>query len=154
MPSRKNRLLLDSGVTVMWHLESEPYESQARELFLDGQSAAVAFACSGQMPIEIASAFLKALRRNRIVPEAARQAIAEILALPFTFFRATESIVLRALEIAEEHNQKLYDCVPVAMAERHRNEFWTGDERLYNALHAQFPFVRWIAHYQRKRPSS
>jgi predicted nucleic acid-binding protein len=151
MPSRKNRLLIDSGVTLIWHLESEAHTDQAHELFLDGQCAAVAFACSDPLAVEIASAFLKARRRNRISGEAARQAVAEILALPFSFFRATERIVLRAFEIAEERNQKLYDCVPVAMAEGHRTEFWTADERLYNALHAQFPFVRWIAHYQRRR---
>jgi predicted nucleic acid-binding protein len=66
-------------------------------------------------------------------------------------FRTTERILLRALELAEDWNQKVYDCVAVAMAERYRTEFWTADERLYNTLHAEFPFVRWIAHYQRKR---
>src|SRR5438270_556268 len=40
---------------------------------------------------------------------------------------------------------------PIGMAERHRTEFCTADVRLYNALHAQLPFVRWIAHYQRRR---
>jgi hypothetical protein len=36
----------------------------------------------------------------------------------------------------------------VALAERDGVELWTGDERLYNALHAQYPSVRWIADYQ------
>jgi predicted nucleic acid-binding protein len=120
---------------------------------LDGYDGAIAFACSDQLPIEITSAFLKAMRRGRIGREDAMRAIPEILAVRFTVFRATERILLRALELAEAWNQKLYDCVPVAMAERYRTEFWTAYERLYNALHAQFPFVRWIADYERKRPS-
>ncbi len=153
MRKPKNRLLLDSGVTVMWHIATEQSSLQAREVLLDGQSATVTFACSDQLPIEITSAFLKAMRRGRISRERARQAISEILAIPFTVFRATERILLRAFEIAEVGNQRLYDCVPVAMAERHSAEFWTADERLYNALHGTFPFVRWIAHYQQKRPS-
>jgi hypothetical protein len=36
----------------------------------------------------------------------------------------------------------------VALAERDGLELWTGDERLYNALHAQYPSVRWITDYQ------
>jgi hypothetical protein len=39
----------------------------------------------------------------------------------------------------------------VALAEK-KVAFWTGDEKLYDALHSPFPFVRWIADYQRKRP--
>jgi predicted nucleic acid-binding protein len=151
MPNRKNRLLLDSGVTVKWHIPTEEYASEARELMLDGFDGVISFACSDQLPVEITSAFLKAMRRGRISRENARRAIPEILAVRFTMFRATERILLRALELAQTWNQKLYDCVPVAMAERYHIEFWTADERLYNALHTQFQFVRWIAHYQRRR---
>lgn len=152
MPRPKNRLPIDSSVAVAWHLRGEPHEPQAREVLLDWQSGAVHLCCSDQLPLEVTSALLKALRRSRTTLEVARQALVEILAVRYTFYRATERILLRALEIAEEYNQKLYDCVPVAMAERYRLEFWTADERLYNALHAQFPFVRWIAQYQRRRP--
>jgi hypothetical protein len=31
-------------------------------------------------------------------------------------------------------------------------EFWTGDQRLFNALHTPLPFIRRVGHYQRKRP--
>ena len=153
MPDRNKRLLLDSSVMVMWHIPAEPSFLQAREVLLDGKAAAVSFACSDQMPVEITSAFLKAVRRGRISRESARQALNEILGVPFTLYRATERILHRAFDIAEGPNQKLYDCVPVAMAERHKAELWTGDERLYNALGRTFPFVRWLAHYQPKRPS-
>ena len=153
MPRHKNRMMIDSGVAVAWHLRGEAHEPQAREVLLDWQSGAIHFCCSDQLPIEVTSALLKALRRGRTTPEEARQAIIEILAVRFTVFRPTERILLRAFEIAEEHNQKLYDCVHVAMGERHRTDFWTAGERLYNALHGKFQFVRWIAHYQRRRPS-
>src|SRR5262249_37075407 len=120
MPNRKNHLLLNSGVTVKWHVPTEEYAPQARELMLDGFDGGISFASSDQLPIEITSAFLKAVRRGRISREDAKEAISEILALRFTVFRATEWILLRALEIAATWNQRLYDCVPVAMAERYR----------------------------------
>jgi predicted nucleic acid-binding protein len=151
MPRHKNRLLIDSGVAVAWDLRGELHEPQAREVLLDWQSGTIHFCCSDQLPLEITSALLKALRRGRTTPEEARQAIVEILAVRFTVFRATKPLLLRPFEIAEQNNQKLYNCVPVAMAERHRTEFWTADERLYNALHGAFPFVYWLAHYLRSR---
>lgn len=151
MPTRKSRLLIDSSVAVMWHIKAEPHEKQARELLLDWQNGVVEFCCSDQLRVEFASALLKAVRRGRTTREAAHESIREIFAIPFKVFRATERILTRAFAIAELNNQKIYDCVYVALAEKHRTEFWTGDERLYNALHAQCPFVRWIAHYQRKR---
>jgi predicted nucleic acid-binding protein len=152
MPNRKNLLLLDSGVTVKWHIVTEEYASEAQELLLDGHDGVIGFSCSDQLPVEITSAFLKAVRRGRISREVARRAITEVLAVRFTVFRTTQRILLRAFELAEAWNQRVYDCVPVAMAERDRTEFWTADERLYNALHTHFPLVRWIAHYQRRRP--
>jgi predicted nucleic acid-binding protein len=51
---------------------------------------------------------------------------------------------------SNDNQQRAYDCLYVALAERDGIELWTGDERLYNALHAQHPFVRWIADYQRR----
>ena len=37
----------------------------------------------------------------------------------------------------------------LTLAERKRIELWTGDQRLYNALHQAFPFIRWLGDYQR-----
>jgi hypothetical protein len=40
----------------------------------------------------------------------------------------------------------------LAIAEQEGIQLWIGDQRLYNSLHAQYPFVRWVADYLRKRP--
>jgi hypothetical protein len=45
-------------------------------------------------------------------------------------------------------NQRIYDCFYVALAEREGVNFWTGDERLYNALATHLPFIRFIADYK------
>ncbi len=76
------------------------------------------------------------------------------MAFPFTLYKTTPKLVSRAFEIAVPSHQHAYDCIYVAVAEAKKLEFWTGDERLYNALHSTFPFIRRIAHYQRKRHSS
>jgi predicted nucleic acid-binding protein len=77
----------------------------------------------------------------------AREAIRDLLALPFVLCDVT-TIADCAFTIAHQHQQRAYDCLYVALAERNGIELWTGDERLYNALHAQHALVQWIADYQ------
>jgi predicted nucleic acid-binding protein len=146
-------LLIDASVAVTWHIPGEPHAVQARELLLDWQSGAIEIGTIDQMPAEVANALLNAGRRNRLERAVALVAVQNLLVLRMPRFRVTNTIVLRAWEIAATYNQRIYDCVYVAVAERKRLEFWTGDRRLFNALGSAFPFVRWLANYQRKRLS-
>jgi predicted nucleic acid-binding protein len=47
----------------------------------------------------------------------------------------------RALEIAKQFQQTVYDCLYVALAEREGYELVTADDRLVNALRSKLPFV-------------
>ena len=76
-----------------------------------------------------------------------REAVRDLLALPFVLCDVT-ALADHAFTIAHQRQQRAYACLYVALAERDGSELWTGDERLYNALHAQHPLVRWIADYQ------
>ena len=98
-------------------------------------------------PSEVISAFLRASRRGRLTTDEAREAIRDLLALPCVLCDVT-ALADRAFTIAHQHQQRAYDCLYVALAERDGSTLWTGDERLYNALHTQHPFMRWIADYQ------
>jgi predicted nucleic acid-binding protein len=44
----------------------------------------------------------------------------------------------------ENKRPSTYDCHYLALAERYECELWTGDERLYNAVGAKLPWVKWI----------
>src|SRR5262249_42648554 len=79
-------------------------------------------------------AFLRASRRGRLTTDEAREAIRDLLALPFVLCDVT-TLAARAFSIAHQHQQRAYDCLYVALAEPGGVELWTGDERLYNALH-------------------
>src|SRR5262249_45484585 len=99
--------------------------------------------------------YLGATRKHppRLAAAEARDTLDDLAASPYMVFKTTgRKILARAFNIAEQFSQQAHDCLYVALAERKRIEFWTCDARLYNALHTAFPFVRWIAHYQRKRP--
>lgn len=152
MTTPADRLLIDCSAVMKWKLASEPFAAEAHELLLDGEAEAVELCSPDQLRAEVVNAFLKAHRRNRLSLDEARDGLREVLTYPFTLYRTTARVVSRAFEIAVGHHQHAYDCIYVAMAEAKRIEFWTGDDRLYNALHATFPFIRRIADYTRKRP--
>ena len=150
MAQALERLLVDCSVVVKWKITTEPHADNAQELFLDWRQQAVELCAPNLLQSEVTSAFLRAHRRGRLTDGEARDAIRDLLALPFLLFDVAP-IAMAAFEIAQQYNQRSYDSIYVALAEREGMALWTGDLRLYNALRARFSFIRWIADYQRKR---
>jgi predicted nucleic acid-binding protein len=146
------RLLIDSGILVKWQLTSEEYASEAQELLEDWRHRVTKVCVPIHVFTEVMSAFLKAQRRGRLSEQEALDGVNILLGFPVTFYKVTGRIITRALQIATQENQRGYDCVYVALAERKGMDFWTADERLFNAVRLRYPFVRWIADYIRKRP--
>jgi predicted nucleic acid-binding protein len=96
---------------------------------------------------EIGGTVLRTLRRGRFTVAQAQASLGTLLAMSFDL-RSSGPLVGRAFEIAHQHNQRIYDCFYVALAEREGVDLWTSDARLCNALGARCPFIRFIADYQ------
>jgi predicted nucleic acid-binding protein len=135
---------------VKWKIPTENHATVSEELLLDWEHRAIDVYIPNHFHSEVISAFLRAQRRGRLSADEAGEAIRDLLALPFVVCDVAP-IAERAFAIAQQHNQRAYDCLYVALAERESIELWTGDHRLYNALHAQYALVQWIADYQRHR---
>jgi predicted nucleic acid-binding protein len=147
MADALTRLVVDCSVVVKWKIPTEDHAAAAEALFGDWEHQVVDVLVPNHFTSEVISAFLRAARRGRLTTDEAREAIRDLLALPFVLYDVT-TLADRAFTIAHQHQQRAYDCLYVALAEREEIELWTGDERLYNALNVQHPFVRWIADYQ------
>ncbi len=145
------RLVVDCRVIVKWKISTEDHAAAATELFLDWERQAVDVCAPNHLQSEVTSAFVRAHRRGRLTAGEAREAIRDLLALPFVLFDVAP-LVDRTFALAQQHNQRAYDCLYGALAEREGAELWTGDRRLYNALHLHYAWVRWIADYRRQRP--
>ena len=141
------RVVVDCSVVVKWKILTEDHAAAAEALLGDWEQQVVDVLVPNHFPSEVISAFLRASRRGRLTTDEAREAIRDLLALPFVLCDVT-ALADRAFTIAHQRQQRAYDCLYVALAEREGSELWTGDERLYNVLHTQYPFVRWIADYQ------
>jgi len=147
MADALTRVVVDCSVVVKWKIPTEGHAAAAEALLGDWEQQVVDVLVPNHFRSEVISAFLRASRRGRLTTDEAREAIRDLLALPFVLCDVT-AIADRAFTIAHQHQQRAYDRLYVALAERDGVELWTGDERLYNALHAQHSLVRWIADYQ------
>jgi predicted nucleic acid-binding protein len=128
------RLVVDCSVVVKWKILTEDHAAAAATLFGDWEHEVVDVLVPNHFPSEVISAFLRASRRGRLTTDEAREAIRDLLALPFVLCDVT-TLADRAFSIAHQHQQRAYECLYVALAEPDGVELWTGDERLYNALH-------------------
>jgi predicted nucleic acid-binding protein len=77
------RLIIDCRVVVKWKITAEDHADAAEELLLDWQQQAVELYAPTLLQAEMMSAFLRAHKRGRVSPEEAKEAIRDLLALPF-----------------------------------------------------------------------
>jgi predicted nucleic acid-binding protein len=56
-----------------------------------------------------------------------------------------DALLRRGLALATQFNRPTaYDAQYLAVAERLGCDFWTADERLYNAVNTQLAWVHWL----------
>ena len=79
----------------------------------------------------------------------ATKRLEKLLRLPVTFF-STPTLTRRAYDLATAYNQPTaYDAQYLAVAEHLRCDLWTTDQRLYNALHKQTTYTKWLGNYRK-----
>lgn len=93
---------------------------------------------------EVASALWRKVVHGLMHAEDARQALKAALFLDIRFLDPPE-LPLRAFDLAARLNRSTtYDMFYLALTEIVGGEFWTADERLYNAVRGTFPAIRWL----------
>jgi predicted nucleic acid-binding protein len=98
----------------------------------------------GLLRYELASALWRKAVRGLMQMEDARRALEVALSLDITFLDPPE-LPLKAFDLASRLNRPTtYDMCYLALTEIVGGEFWTADERLYNAVREAFPAIRWL----------
>jgi predicted nucleic acid-binding protein len=138
-------VVVDASLATMWAIP-EPYTEQALAL-------AILWARQDTRPIapcliltEITNAIYKRVRRREINLKTAQEALHIVLRFDIEI-REEAGLHARALELA--HDLKLtttYDAHYLALAEQQGCHLWTGDKKLYHAVHKKLPWVRWVGH--------
>jgi len=97
---------------------------------------------------EVTSALWRKVVRGLLTYEEGQRAVQAALGLGVTFLDPP-GLSERAFELAARFQRPAaYDAHYLALAEHLDCAFWTADERLYNAVRAEFPLIRWLGDYQ------
>jgi predicted nucleic acid-binding protein len=97
---------------------------------------------------EVTSAIWRKAKRGLMSVEEAREAIRGALMLGVRLLHPS-NISLKAFDLAARFDRPAaYNAHYLALAEMMEGEFWTADERLYNAVRDDFPNIRWLGDCQ------
>ncbi len=147
----EHMVVVDASLVTMWAI-AEPLSRRAQALAEDWALARTQLVAPAFMLAEVTNAVYKRVWRGQLPFDEVEEALE--LALGFGV-RLEESpdVHRRALALAHRFGRpSTYDAHYLVLADLHGCEVWTGDERLYNAVGAQFPALRWIGNYQPAGP--
>lgn len=131
-------VVVDAGILIA-AVYPETFTSQAKTLLKHLRKSQTALYAPTLMRYELIAVARKAVYQARITAEEGRIARDQLLSYPVTLYMDD------GYELAEEFNRPTaYDAQYLALAERLGCEFWTTDERMFNAVNAKFTNIRWL----------
>jgi predicted nucleic acid-binding protein len=137
-------VVVDSNILIAFGLSDEPLHTQANQLLATWKAAGTPLVAPHLFRSEITAVVRKVVYQQRITHEQGRKMLARLLVYPVEFHE-DDALLKSAYEIAEEFNRpRAYDAQYLALAQRLSCEFWTADERLFNAVKDQFSHIRWL----------
>ncbi|MBX3065643.1 MAG: type II toxin-antitoxin system VapC family toxin [Anaerolineae bacterium] len=97
---------------------------------------------------ELIAVLRKSVYRRRLTTEEAREKLKEATLLRVVTF-INDTFLQRAYQLAEQFNRpSSYDAQYLAVAEQLGCEFWTADEKLYNAVSESLSWVKWLGNFK------
>jgi len=141
-----SQVILDSGVFIA-SVYVEALTAEAKQLLQQLQAAQVTLHAPNLLRYELIAVSRKAVYKGRVTAEEGLIARDQLLSYPVTL-HFDETLLKRGYELAEQYNRPTaYDSQYLALTERLSCEFWTVDERLFNAVKDKFPGIRWLGNW-------
>jgi predicted nucleic acid-binding protein len=137
-------VVVDSNILIAFGLSDEPLHTQAIQILSAWASAGTTLTAPRLFRSEITAVVRKVVYQQRITHEQGHEMLARLLVYPVEFYE-DDALLKSAYELADEFNRpRAYDAQYLALAKRLSCEFWTADERLFNAVKDRFPGIRWL----------
>ena len=136
-------VVLDSSIALATVLP-ERFSQEAIALIASLTGQQIHIAVPTLFHYEIIAVLRKHAYRGVLTAEEAESKCDLLLAQPVETM-IDDALLRRGLALATQFNRPTaYDAQYLAVAERLGCDFWTADERLYNAVNTQLPWVRWL----------
>jgi predicted nucleic acid-binding protein len=138
---------VDASIAVKWAVKDEPLRDKVLAILAHAASQGIRLIAPPHFLSEVDSAIRKRVSDGRMSATEGHKAYAILDAAPVQIVNLLGARQ-RAREIAEQFNQKIvYDAGYAALAELCGCEFWTADKKLYDAVKAKLPFVKYLSEY-------
>lgn len=139
-------VVCDSGILLATVLP-ETYSQHAVALLRYWDEQDFRLAAPVLFRYELLSVMRKSVYRNILTSDEAIRKRDILLAQPVQLM-VNDKLLRRGYELASKHNfPAAYDSQYLAVAEFLSCEFWTADQRLYNALQQQLSWVKWLGQF-------
>jgi predicted nucleic acid-binding protein len=141
------RIVIDASVALKWRLRDEEATDQADALLEDFPAGKLALLTPTLFDYELANALRTAVTRQRLGEKDAAAALADFS--QYAIVRCDfPSISGLAFHLSGRCQRSAYDSAYLALAQSLGVRFFTGDKRLFNAVHDALPWVEWVGDYQ------
>lgn len=140
--------MIDASVALKWQFKDEEATDAAMVLledFVEGKNTLIA---PTLFPYEIVSAIYVAINRKRIAEETGYMAISYLTSLGIEL-RDFDHLIDPTFYMAVRYGLSPYDCAYMALAEKEKCDFITGDRKFFNAARHKFSWIKWIGEYGR-----
>jgi predicted nucleic acid-binding protein len=140
-------VVIDASVALKWVFRDEEGIEQASQLLADSFAQRLVLHAPDLLGYEWGNGIWAALRQGRILRE---EALAVMSVLPMLNIHFCSFLEIKdlALELAHRYQRSYYDSAYLALAQQLNAWCFTGDKRLYNALHHQLNWLQWIGDYR------
>jgi predicted nucleic acid-binding protein len=136
-------MIVDASVILSAFFPDEA-QAQAQTVVRDHVAGRIKLKAPDLLPYELANAVWQAEQRGRINTNQSNEIIQTMAGLQIEILSLDWA---ELLPLARRFGRSAYDAAYLALAESLGETFITGDERLYNAVHAQLDWVRWLGAY-------
>jgi predicted nucleic acid-binding protein len=136
-------MIVDASVLLGAFFPDEA-QPQAQLLLHEHAAGQVRLKAPGLLLYEVSNAVWQAERRGRIPKAQAEEILQTASALQIELLPLEWG---EMLALARRFGRSAYDAAYLTLAERTNDQYVTGDERLYNAVHPKLEWVVWIGDY-------
>jgi predicted nucleic acid-binding protein len=141
-----DEVVVDASLALKW-VEEEPYSSEAWALLQDWQHRRLRMLAPALFADEAANAIAKRVKRHQLTLAVAKERLSALLENGPALEHDT-AVNIRALEVMNRFSlPSAYDAHYPALAESRECECWTADERLWNTVRKELPWVHWVGQH-------
>ncbi len=137
------RAVVDASVILKWYLLDEVHDMQALALLQQCTALELEILAPSLLAYELMNGLVIAGRRARFDQDAVSISFSAFMSLGIRFYDIS-LFADKILQYCRIYGRSVYDSSYMALAEQEGVDLITADERLFNSVQKDLPWVRWI----------